>query len=428
MIQAGFQHETISATGISFGIAPRINAAGRMGETPLAFSLLETQDLDEAAGLAEALCRLNGQRQKVEQGITEEVLSALEETAYESGPIVLASENWHKGVLGIVSARLAERYREPVILINIIGDRGEGSCRSVAGFDLFSALASCEDCLERFGGHQLAAGITLSASEIGRLQTAFGLYYKEHPPETGAYTLQADFTLQGPELLSLEQVRDLERLEPCGKGNPSPVLVMEGATLVKLQPIGGGKHVKLQVRKWNRIYECVFFSMPAENLGVEAGDLVDLAFTPQCNTFRGKTSVQFLLRDLGKSERRLRAKARTLCQGLLSGDEAEFLPYMREVSQISPGREDFIRLWRLLERGGTERSGQVDQLLEDLVSETEGLESPAKIYLCLQVLAELGLAQVEENADALSVRLLTPDVKVDLQTSRVLGALQGVME
>jgi len=422
MEEAGLEQAKIQATSISFNIAPRLNAAGRMGNAMLAFSLLETTDPQEAAQLAEEITALNQKRQKVEQELLDDALDMLEGSGYRSGPIVLHAAHWHKGVLGIVSARLKERYQEPVILLTVEGDLAQGSSRTVDGFDLISALASCGEVLERFGGHQQAAGLSLSLSELERFKAAFEAYYRAHPPEAEGRTLQADLTLPGPELLALDQIRSLERLEPCGKGNPSPLLVIEGATLVRRFPIGGGKHVKLQVEKWGQVYDCVFFGITASALGANEGDFVDLAFTPQLNSFRGKTTVQLLLSDLGRTDRRLTDRARRLCRELLAGQ----VPTVEEARRFCPGREDFVRLWLRLRREGKEIQGRLDQVLAALARDLDGL-SPAKTYLCLQVLDELGLMRVEEEAGTVHIALAERVEKVDLNASQVMAALQEVL-
>jgi len=422
MEEAGLDRSALQATGISFGIAPRLNAAGRMDNADLAFALLSTEDPIEAARLADEITALNKKRQQVEQAILDEAYDMLADSGYESGPIVLCSPTWHKGVLGVVSARLKERYQEPVILLSADGEMARGSSRGVDGFDLVSALMACEDCLDRFGGHQQAAGLSLSLSELERFRAAFAAYYNEHPPQADGRTLQADLTLTSPALLAQDQVASLDRLEPCGKGNPGAMLVMEGAALLKCFPIGGGKHVKLQVEKWDRIYDAVFFSVTAASLGVKEGDLVDLAFTPQLNTFRGRTTVQFLLSDLAKSERRLTGRVKRLCKGLSEGQA----PTVEEASLFCPAREDFVRLWLGLRQRGKALRGQLDQVLTALSKDAPRM-SPAKVYFCLQVFDELGLAQVKEQTDTVTIALTERTEKVDLNTSRMLSALMAVV-
>ncbi|MCL2563218.1 MAG: single-stranded-DNA-specific exonuclease RecJ [Oscillospiraceae bacterium] len=420
--EAGLEQANIRATGISYGIAPRLNAAGRMGDAMLAFSLLDTKDPKEAAALAEQITELNQKRQKVEQTIADEAYDMLADAGYTTGPIVLHSPNWHKGVLGIVSARLKEKYQEPVVLLAVEGEVGKGSCRSVDGFDLVAAFSACGDTLETFGGHQQAAGLTISMSSIADFTAAFEAYYKAHPPRTEGHVLQADLTLTGPELITLDQVESLDRLEPCGKGNPSPVLVMEGAILRKCFPIGGGKHVKLQAEKWGRVYDGVFFGVTPDALGAREGDMVDLAFTPQLNRFRGKTTVQFLLCDLARHELRLVSRARRLCCRLADGH----IPTTDEARHFCPGREDFVRLWLRLRKEGKLLRGQLYHVLE-VLSRDLGDTGHGKAYLCLQVLDELGLANVTEEADTVQIELNEQAEKVDLHASRLLSTLMGVL-
>jgi len=422
MEEAGVEQATVRASGISFQLAPRLNAAGRMGNAMLAFSLLDTKDLAEAEQLAEEIKTLNTERQKVETAILEEAYDMLADQGYEKGPIVLHAPGWHKGVLGVVSARLKERYQEPVILLTVEGEIGQGSCRSVEGFDLVSALMACGDTLETFGGHQQAAGLSLQMENLARFQVLLEAYYQEHPPASAGRTLQADLTLSGPQLVGLDQVESLERLEPCGKGNPSPVLVVEEAVLRKCIPIGGGKHLKLQVEKWGEVYDCVFFGMTRDAFGVREGELIDLAFTPQINNFRGKTTVQFLVTDIALTEARLTDQAKRLCRDVLEGQT----PTADEARLFSPKREDFVQLWLRLRREGQEVRGSLNQVLKSLAQSAE-LTGQAKAYLCLQVLDELGLATVREEADTVRIALCEGAEKVDLNSSRVLSALQGAM-
>jgi len=421
ILKAGIARETLTATEIGYGLSPRINAAGRMGNPQLAFDLLCATDPNEANALAEELCTRNQQRQKIEQEITEEALAMLEAEAYQAGPIILAGEGWHKGVLGIVAARLMDRYQEPVILLSLADDTGRGSCRSPEGFNLFAALGACEDHLETFGGHLLAAGLTVMRSDLVPLKAAFGAYYETHPPEREGRTLQADLTLTGPDLLTLEQVKGLATLEPCGKGNPSPLLVLEGARLTKLQSIGGGKHVKLQVERWGRIYDGVFFSATIEELGLQEGDRVDLAFVPQCNTFRGRTTLQLLVRDMAKGSRRRTGRAQRLYTQLSAGNT----PPTGAAEGLCPDREDFVRLWQQLKAAKSDLSGRLDQVLDRLVSKGG---CHGKTYLCLQVFHELGLASVREQADTVHIQRFDQTEKVDLTSSQVLRALQRPVE
>jgi len=425
MQEAGIEQKTLNVSNIGFGLAPRLNAAGRMGNAALAFSLFEAESAAEAEVLADELSELNQKRQGIEQTILEEALAMLEVEGYVSGPIILAHEAWHKGVLGVVASRLLERYREPVILLCIENDLGRGSCRSVDGFDLFSGLESISHLLDSFGGHEQAAGLTVPMEHFAAFKEAFFAYYAAHPPWAEASVLRTDFTVTDPALLTLDQVKSLDRLEPCGRGNPNPLLVIEGATLARVQAIGGEKHLKLQVEKWGQMFDCIFFGMTRDTLGADEGDLVDLVFTPQCNYFRGKTTVQFLMRDLGLSDQRLINRAQVFCRNLLAGEAVSAT--LREATLLHPERAHFVSLWRSLEHVKETISGQIDQVLERFTTALPSL-SPARAYVCLHVFHELGLAEVSEDADTLHITRSPQEQKVDLNASQILRTLQGVMD
>ncbi len=296
MAETGAADKRLTAATIGYSLAPRINAAGRLGDTQAAVELLQTADRRRAADLARELCQKNRERQELELGIWEQALSALEGQRLD-GPIVLAAEGWHPGVIGIAASRLTDAFSLPAVMICLDGDRGKGSCRSVGGFNLYSALTACSDCLEGFGGHAMAAGLTIRADRIDELRRRLGEYYRSHP---AAYVpaLEADLLVNDPALLSMECVESLDTLEPCGNGNPRPLLYLDGALLENVASIGSGKHLRLRVSKFGQAFECVFFSQTAEELGARPGQTVDLIFAPQINEFRARRSVQLVVSDL----------------------------------------------------------------------------------------------------------------------------------
>jgi len=288
----------VTAASIGFTIAPRLNAAGRMGQAELSVELLLSEDYRESERLAIELCRLNAERRSLELEILEETAAMLPKGVPDE-PIILAKRGWYQGVTGIIAAKLAERYRLPVIIISIDEDGiGRGSSRSFGSFAIYDALCSCEDILESFGGHEMAAGVTVAEENIDELRQRITRYYNDSikvSPETG---LRLDFEVEKPELLTISNIEALENLEPFGNGNPSPCLCIIGAELISAQSIGSGKHSKLKIDKSGIVLDCIFFSVPAEDLGVKTGLSVDIAFEPQINEFRGRTSVQLLLFDI----------------------------------------------------------------------------------------------------------------------------------
>lgn len=293
--EAGAEGKPLTAATVSYTLAPRLNAAGRLGRTAAALELLETEDPGEASRLAALLCAQNRERQALETAIWEDAAARLQDAA-PAGPIVLAAEHWHPGVIGIVASRLTETFGVPAVMICLNGELGKGSCRSAGGFNLYEALAACGDCLEGYGGHAMAAGITVRRDRVDEFRARLGEYYLAHP-DRSVPALEPEVLVNDPALLTMESVASLEELEPCGNANPQPLLYMEGAVVEAVSPMGRGKHLRMQVSKFARRYDCVFFSQTPELLGVRPGERADLVFTPQVNEFRGRRSVQLVLTD-----------------------------------------------------------------------------------------------------------------------------------
>lgn len=294
--EAGVGDKRLTASTIGYSLAPRINAAGRLGKTKLAVRLLETHDRREAEALAAELCSQNRQRQELELSIWKEAVELLGDRRPDT-PIVLAGENWHPGVIGIVASRLTDAYGVPAVMICLDGENGKGSCRSIGSFNLYEALSECSGCLEGFGGHAMAAGITIRADMVDHLREKLGEYYLAHP-DSSVSALEAELLVDNAGLLSMECVESLDLLEPCGNGNPRPMLYLDGALLEQVTPIGGGKHLRMRVSALGESFDCVFFSQTAEALGARAGQTVDLVFVPQINEFRSRRSVQLVVTDL----------------------------------------------------------------------------------------------------------------------------------
>jgi len=288
----------VTASTVGFTLAPRLNAAGRMGQAGLSLDLLLTECCEEANTIAAQLCKLNMQRRDLEGEIFEEAMAMLEEAPPE-GPIILARKGWYQGVTGIVAAKMAERHRTPSIIISIDEDGlGRGSCRSFGSFAIFDALRSCADLLGNFGGHEMAAGLSINEGNIAELRRRMTEIYLDNIEKTPSSELKLDFEVEKPELLTVQNIQALERLEPFGNGNPSPTLCMRGAEISSTQSIGSGKHTRLRLEKSGKSLDCIFFSMPSEDLGVSVGSVVDAAFEPQVNEFRGRSSVQLHLIDI----------------------------------------------------------------------------------------------------------------------------------
>ena len=298
--ETGLADREVSSTQIGFVLAPRINAAGRMGEAELAADLLLTDDPARAEALARELCGLNRERQAVEQEIFAQAVEQIEFLpAGERSALVLSSEVWHQGVVGIVASRLSEKYSCPSFMIHLQNGMGKGSCRSYGGFNLFAALESCRDLLVDFGGHELAAGFNIREEDIPafrrRINRCVCDYCNGEPPVS---SLALDVVIRHPEAIVLEELDALSRLEPYGAGNDRPVFALMGARVESLQSVGQNRHLKLRLSKGGCHFDAIFFSATAEACGVSAGMRVDAAFHLQLNEFRGVSSVQLQLVDL----------------------------------------------------------------------------------------------------------------------------------
>ena len=283
---------------VGFTLAPRLNAAGRMGQPDLSVELLLTDDFGEAERLAVELGRLNTERRNLEVDIYKKAEAMLPEPEPDK-PIVLAGKGWYQGVTGIVAAKMAERYLVPAIIISVDENGiGRGSCRSFGTFGIYSALRTCEDILDNYGGHDMAAGVTIAEKNIDELRQRIVTYYREHIISVPPPQLKLDFEVEKPELLTIPNVEALERLEPFGNGYPPPCLCIRDALVTSAYSIGDGKHTRLRIEKAGRNLDCIFFSMPFEDLGVSNGMFVDVAFEPQINDFRGRSNVQLHLFDV----------------------------------------------------------------------------------------------------------------------------------
>ena len=289
MEEAGLGDKPVTSVSIGYTLAPRINAAGRMGQADLAAELLLTRDPGRAAALAQELCALNRERQTIECEIFQECVQRLERRP-QSGIILLADEHWHQGVVGIVASRLTEKYSCPAFMVCLDQGMGKGSCRSWGGVNLFHLLTQCQDLLEGFGGHAMAAGFTVREENIPALERRLRqLVLEERAGEELPSLLEIDAAVL-PQELTVEAVEALDALEPCGAGNPRPVLVLTGAHVISAAQVGRGRHLKLRLEGRGVPLDAIFFSVDGSELGLTPGCRVDVAFYPQINDFRGVRS------------------------------------------------------------------------------------------------------------------------------------------
>ena len=408
---------------IGYGLAPRINAAGRMEQAGTALELLLTQDPQRGAELAQELCQLNRLRQAIELEIFQHCDQMLTHTPALSAPvIVLAGEGWHQGVIGIVASRLAEKYACPAFMISLDGDKGKGSCRSFGGFNLFGALERCAPLLDSYGGHELAAGFSIRRDNIPAFRAALCQLVEEfagHQPMESS--LDVDCEIPHCSLLSTQDVESLSLLEPFGSGNPKPVFLLRSVCVLSHTDVGGGRHLKLKLRRDGVAMDAIFFSANTAACGIENGQRLDIAFTLQINHFRGNRTVQLQLCDLRPAPTRSQLE-RSLFRRLQAGEALS--PW--EASLMLPQRRDFAHLWRYLEQlcAAGPAQAPMDQLLRQVTRSFSGHRSYGKALVCLHVMDERGLIQVVVQDHQATVRLCRPREKVDLEQAGMMRQLR----
>ena len=422
MAQCSCTPETVSASSIGFMLAPRINAAGRMGQIDLAVELFLTDDPRRAEELARALCELNRQRQSIESEIYRQAISMLP-PGQPPEAIVLADEHWHQGVVGIVASRIAEEYACPAFLICLDGEHGKASSRSHGGFNLFSSLTTLSGLLESYGGHELAAGFTISRSNIPEFRKkicalAAG-FYDEDTPRT-----QLDIDCAIPaELLTIRGIESLSVLEPCGNGCPKPVLMMSGLTIDRIQQVGGGRHMRLKLRSGRIGVNAIYFSATPEAVSIQTGDVVDVAFTPQINEFRGERTVQMNVLDI-----------RPCCTAECSPDTAAYRALRsghltRQTAQsLCPDRNTLALVWRYLAASGREVQETPLCLCRKLVRWSGKPMSLGQMLACLDIFRDVGLLEMHKLHKYITIRLTPGSEKADLKESETLRQLLQAKE
>lgn len=411
---AGMMDREISSTQIGFVLAPRINAAGRMGEAELAADLLLTDDPAQAELLAEELCGLNRERQAVEHEIFDQ---AVEQIAFlpeeERSALVLSSEVWHQGVVGIVASRLSEKYSCPSFMIHLQNGIGKGSCRSYGGFNLFAALESCRDLLVDFGGHELAAGFNIREEDIPAFRRRMNQCVCDYcNGEQPVSSLAVDVVIRHPEWVTLEEMEALSRLEPYGAGNDRPVFAIMGARVESLQSVGQNRHLKLRLAKGECHFEAIFFSATATGCGVSAGMRVDAAFHLQMNEFRGVSSVQLQLVDLRPAAGPSRRERE--CLELVDRLTGEEPVSAEEALRLLPERRQFAALWRAIERLEPDEPCGRLPMLRRLAGALDGAESFLRAAVGVEVFAERGLVTLARREDMMIVRPM-PGKRADLE-------------
>ncbi len=430
----GGKARKINSSFIGFVIAPRMNAAGRVSNASIAVELLLCRERARAQELAQELCDLNLQRQVEENRIAEQAYQQIEETldAENTRVIVIENDTWQQGIIGIVSSRITERYGLPSILISFEGttngcptmnDLGKGSGRSVKGLNLVEALSSCQDLLSRFGGHELAAGLTVQRGNIEAFRERINRYAAEQLGEEPlCVTMDADCEVTVSDL-TMQLAHDITALEPFGVSNPVPLFVLRDATLVRVVPIGGGKHVKLTLVKDGVELTAVWFGMSPVRLPFELLESVDVMFQLNINEFQNTLSLQLLVQDMQTSEVFARAyrKEEQRYEEIYQG--ASF----NVEEQVIPVRDEIAVVYKLLRR--EYRNGHtvfpMRRLLSLLRTQGAGDIGYIKLKFIIRIMQELLVCGVTETDRDLYVFVFYDSTaKTNIEKSSILHRLK----
>ena len=428
------KRKKITSGFIGYGIAPRINAAGRISSATKAVELLLEEDPVLAKQRAEELCKINTQRQIEENRIAEQAYRTIEQQHDfdEDRVIVLEDDSWQQGIIGIVSSRITEKYGLPSVLISFDGatrgyasldDIGKGSGRSIKGMNLVDALTYCSDLLTRYGGHELAAGLSIARCNIDEFRKRINQYARENLDSDALdIRYEADCELD-VHSLTMPLAKELSALEPFGVANPTPELICRNLTVYKIIPLGAGKHCKIILSKEGLQMQAVWFGTPASTFPFSVSDCVDVMFQLSINEYQNVKSLQLIIKDMRISDayaEKCKSEKERYLQVLQGGE-------FTASENILPDREDIAEVYKLLRREC--RIGHNTFSHKTLLSTlnlTSALQiNYVKLKFIISILAELQLCGVKEPGDNLYIFDVYYNVaKTHIENSTILKQLR----
>ena len=294
-------YKEIDSNTISFGVAPRINACGRMGHEEEALKLFLAEDIASATQITKKLNEYNVLRQTTEKAIYEEAIQKIEENRLENNnSIVLGGENWHHGVIGIVSSKVTDKYYKPSILLSFEGDKAIGSGRSIQGFDLYEALTKCDDLMEKYGGHAMAVGLTIKKENFEKFRERFEEIAKEKNIKELVPIIYIDEEIKLKDI-NMDLVKSLSILEPFGEANKVPLFLVKNLKIDSIRALSEGRHLKLSLRDGNFVINAIGFEIGHLAEEYRIGDKIDVVGTLEINSFNGYSSIQINIKDIRKS-------------------------------------------------------------------------------------------------------------------------------
>lgn len=412
---AGVAPENVDASSVAFSICPRINAAGRMAGADKAVQLLMTESPEQASLLSEELNLVNEQRRAEEARIMQDVDRQLESDPriLKERVLVVSGEGWHHGVIGIVAARLLEKYGKPVLMISSENGEARGSARGIDGFSIYRLLSGCSRVLTKFGGHPKAGGFSLPADRVEDFRQMVYAFCREYYPKMPEYTVSADMEITGDSLTE-DALNSLAQLEPCGEGNQRPVFLLKNCMVLSKRALKEGRYTSFEAQSGGVKLKALCFGIPFARFFPEQGSMVDIIATAELNEFRGVKSVTLKVQELrpsGFREDRFFAAQRTY-EEISRGEGCD----SRLAPRVIPDRSSLMAAYDLLRKHGGVMSA------EDMFVYGGSELNYCMLRIALDAFASSGMA--EQSADAGTVRLIPVAAKTDLMASGFLADLR----
>lgn len=411
---AAAQEKSLSSRTFGFSLGPRVNAAGRLVDATAAVNMMLTEDYEIALAEAKRLDELNTERKKVEEDIMKEIEDVFAKFPHilQRRVIVVSGEGWHQGVIGIVAARLVERYGKPSIVFAVSAGIAHGSGRSIPEISLIEAISACGDLLVRFGGHIQAAGMTVEAAKLESFSAAIDRVCVEKYPVMPVPCVHVDAEID-PEELSILNVKALSVLEPFGEQNPSPQFAITGATVVNFDSLSQGKHTKVHFKKMQKTFSALYFQMAPGDFPYRDGDIVDILVQLEVDEYRGEEQLSIFLRDI---------KPHGFDAGVVLSDSEAYNRHLRGMygdgcakKQLLPTREDIAAAFRFV------RERSITPTPAELAYVTLGNLSYQKMLVTFDVMAEMGFVQAHGG----NYLLADASTKRSLEESEILKSLSN---
>lgn len=429
IIKNGKKNKKIMSTTVGFVIAPRINAAGRIASASRAVELLLADNEVEANKIASELCEINKLRQTTEQKIYEQALEEIKSHHSTDKFFVLCSFDWHQGVIGVVASKIAEKFSLPCILFSVSDGIGKGSGRSIKGFSLMDALSGCKDLLLEYGGHELAAGLSIDEKNIDEFRRRINAYAAQNLPKAeSVLTVDIDCEIAFDEI-SIQSIEEIQKLEPFGLQNPTPVFVMRSVVISEITALSSGKHIRLKLRPLTpdsktKELNAVYFGMATVNFRFYVGDICDVAFSVDINEFMDIRSPQLLVHAVRHSETESNKNEYEddLYEKVRDANNHEKLP-----SSVLPTLSDFRAVFRFLKKEieSVHKMSVVSVCKQIHIKENLEMNT-CKARIIIDVLSQEKIINVNfiGKSDVFELEFLPVVKKVNLDDSEILIMLK----